>query len=183
MINNKVLCDQALAKWSEEIYQGYHIWNILGKLPVMESSIKGWGLVFWTCINDLMVIGGQRRLEGENIDLNFLHPAPEGRYLKWNLLIAKQYERVLLLTYETILLASIPCWMVIKNTFDIFPLAYLAYQYICVVMLNSLPPLSNDLNKENSFVVVMALKICGILRNVILWTGDRVYYKISSNQE
>ena len=82
--------------------------SILGKLLEMETSIKGWGLVFQTCINDLRVIGGQRRLEGENIELNCLHPAPEGGSLKWNLLIAKEYARVLLLTYETILLASIP---------------------------------------------------------------------------
>ena len=87
----------------------YHIWNILGKLPVMASSIKGLGLVFHTSKNDLMVIGGQRRLEGENIELNFSHPTPEGGALKWNLLIVKEYARVLLLTYETILLASIPC--------------------------------------------------------------------------
>ena len=130
-----------------------------------------------------MVIGGQIRLEGENIELNFLHPTPEGGALKWNLLTVKEYARVILLTYETILLASIPCWMVIKNTFDIFPLAYLAYQYLCVGTFNCLPALSNDLNKANSFVVVVALKIHGILRNVILWTGDKVYYKISSNQE
>ena len=78
------------------------------KLPVMTSSIKGWALVFQTCINDLMVIGGQRRLEGENIELNFLHPTPEGGALKWNLITIKEYARVLLLTYETILLASIP---------------------------------------------------------------------------
>ena len=56
-----------------------------------------------------MVIGGQIRLEGENIELNFLHPTPEGGALKWNLLTVKEYARVILLTYETILLASIPC--------------------------------------------------------------------------
>ena len=55
-----------------------------------------------------MVIGGQRRLESENIELNFLHPTPERGALKWNFLIVKKYARVLLLTYETILLESIP---------------------------------------------------------------------------
>ena len=79
-----------------------------GKLLDMATSIKGWGLVFQTSINDLRVIGGQRRLEGENIELNFLHPTPEGGYLKWNLLTPKEYARFLLLTYETILLALIP---------------------------------------------------------------------------
>ena len=81
----------------------------IGNLPIMASSIKGWGLVFQTCINDLRVIGGERRLEGENIELNFLHPTTEGGALKWNLLIVKEYARVLLLTNDTILLASIPC--------------------------------------------------------------------------
>ena len=55
-----------------------------------------------------MVIGGQIRLQGENIELNLLHPTPEGGSLKWNLLISKEYARVLILTYETILLESIP---------------------------------------------------------------------------
>ena len=54
----------------------------MGKLPEMASSIKGWGLVFQTCRNDLMVIGGQRRLEGENLELNFWHPTLEGGALK-----------------------------------------------------------------------------------------------------
>ena len=80
----------------------------MGKLLEMKTSIKGWVLVFQTYINDLRVIGGQRRLEGENIELNFLHPTPERGALKWNFLIVKKYARVLLLTYETILLASIP---------------------------------------------------------------------------
>ena len=48
----------------------YHIWNILGKLPVMASSIKGLVLVFHTYKNDLMVIRGQIRIEGENIELD-----------------------------------------------------------------------------------------------------------------
>ena len=75
----------------------------------MESSIKGLVLVFHTYKNDLMVIGGQIRLEGENIELNLLHPTLEGGALKWNLLTVKEYVGVLLLTYETILLASISC--------------------------------------------------------------------------
>ena len=81
----------------------------MGKMLEMETSIKGWGLVFQTYINDLRVIGGKRRLEGENIELNFLHPTPEGGALKWNLLTVKEYARVILLTYETILWESIPC--------------------------------------------------------------------------
>ena len=77
-------------------------------------------------------------------------------------------EYVGVITHETILLAHLTYLMVIKNTFDIFPLAYLAYQYLCVGTLNSLLALSNDLNKKNSFVIVVALKIHGILKNVIL---------------
>ena len=99
------------------------------------------------------------------------------------MLTVKEYARVLLLTYETILLASIPYWMVIKNTFDSFPLAYLSYQFLYVGTLNSLPALSNDMNKGNSFVILVALKIHGRLRHVIVPIGGRVYYKISSNQE
>ena len=56
-----------------------------------------------------MVIGGQIRLEGENIELNFLHPTHEGGALKWNFLTVKDYARVILLRYETILWALIPC--------------------------------------------------------------------------
>ena len=65
--------------------------NILGKLPVMASSIKGWGLVFQTYRNDLMVIGSHIIFEGENIELNFWHPTLEGGALKWNLITIKEY--------------------------------------------------------------------------------------------
>ena len=49
----------------------------IGKTSYNGKLNKGLDLVFQTSINDLMVIGGQIRLEGENIELNFLHPTPK----------------------------------------------------------------------------------------------------------
>ena len=47
-----------------------HTWSEMGRLPVHVDSFNGWGLAFKGYGEQLLVVSGQRGLEGEAVMLN-----------------------------------------------------------------------------------------------------------------
>ncbi|XP_071734854.1 F-box/kelch-repeat protein At5g60570 [Rutidosis leptorrhynchoides] len=73
-----------------------NLWNVLGRLPVRADLSNGWGLAFKACGKRLLVVGGQRGPEGENIVLNSWSPnsGVKDGILDWQVLGVKEHSGV-----------------------------------------------------------------------------------------
>lgn len=96
VVDNQLYAVEYLTNMVKKYDKVKNTWDVLGRLPVRADLSNGWGLAFKACGNELLVVGGQRGPEGENVVLNSWCPKSgvNNGTLDWKVLAEKQHVGV-----------------------------------------------------------------------------------------
>lgn len=96
VVDNQLYAVEYLTNMVKKYDKLKNTWDVLGRLPVRADLSNGWGLAFKACGNELLVVGGQRGPEGENVVLNSWCPKSgvNNGTLDWKVLAEKQHVGV-----------------------------------------------------------------------------------------